>query len=67
MTILEFAKLICRLVETPPEVVFKDLPVDDPKTRQPDISKARRCLDWEPRVDLETGLKTTIDFFKDRV
>ncbi len=67
MTILDFAKLICRLVDTKSEVTFNELPEDDPKTRQPDISKAQRCLQWEPKVDLETGLRTTIDFFQDRV
>jgi dTDP-glucose 4,6-dehydratase len=67
MSILDFAKMICRLVDTQAEVTFKELPVDDPRTRQPDISKARRCLNWEPQVELETGLKTTIDFFKNRV
>ncbi len=67
MTILDFAKLICRLVDTKSEVTFKELPEDDPKTRQPDISKAQRCLRWDPKVDLETGLRTTIDFFQDRV
>lgn len=67
MSILEFAKVITRLMDTKSEITFKDLPVDDPKTRKPDIAKARRCLGWEPRVDLEAGLKTTIEFFKDRV
>lgn len=67
MSILEFAKVICSLVDSNSDITYKELPVDDPKTRRPDISKAKRCLGWEPQVDLETGLKMTIDFFQDRV
>ena len=44
--------------------MYKPLPVDDPKVRQPDISKARRILGWEPKVALDEGLRATIDFFK---
>jgi dTDP-glucose 4,6-dehydratase len=40
------------------------LPVDDPRVRQPDISRARRCLDWQPRVDLDAGLRDTIAYFR---
>jgi dTDP-glucose 4,6-dehydratase len=48
-------------------VVFKPLPVDDPKVRQPDISKARRLLGWEPRFDLDTGLARTLSYFRQRL
>jgi nucleoside-diphosphate-sugar epimerase len=47
------------------KIVFKGLPVDDPKQRRPDITKARALLKWEPRFSLERGLKETIKYFKD--
>ncbi len=64
MTILDFAETIRAAVGSSSEIVFKPLPVDDPKTRQPDISKARALLGWEPRVSLEQGLGRTIDYFR---
>jgi dTDP-glucose 4,6-dehydratase len=64
MTILEFAETILRLVGSTSEIAFHPLPVDDPKTRQPDISLARRLLDWEPRVPLEDGLEKTVAYFR---
>ena len=64
MTILEFAEYIRRLTGTASRIRFEPLPEDDPKQRQPDISKARRILGWEPRVELEDGLRRTIDYFK---
>ena len=48
-------------------MVFKDLPEDDPKVRQPDITRARTLLDWEPKVDLDTGLARTLEFFQAKV
>jgi dTDP-glucose 4,6-dehydratase len=66
MTVLQFAHEIIRLTGSDSEVVFRDLPVNDPKVRQPDISLARAILDWEPAVTLEDGLATTIGFFADR-
>ncbi|NLH49128.1 MAG: SDR family oxidoreductase [Myxococcales bacterium] len=63
MTILQFAECIQKLTGTHCPIEFKDLPVDDPKVRQPDISKAKRILGWEPKVSLEEGLKLTIDYF----
>lgn len=63
MTVLEFAHEIIRLTGSKSKVVFEPLPVDDPKVRQPDISLARRILDWEPRVALDDGLRETIEFF----
>jgi dTDP-glucose 4,6-dehydratase len=67
MTILDFAKRIIALTGSRSAIVFKELPVDDPKIRQPDIGKARRILGWEPRFDLDTGLKLTLDYFRVRL
>jgi dTDP-glucose 4,6-dehydratase len=64
MTVLQFAEEIVRLTGTRSEIVFKPLPEDDPKVRQPDISLARKVLGWEPRVPLEEGLRRTIEFFR---
>ncbi|MBI1852229.1 MAG: SDR family oxidoreductase, partial [Planctomycetes bacterium] len=66
MTILEFAKRILALTGSKSRIVFKPLPVDDPKVRQPDITKARRVLGWEPKVSLDEGLKKTLDYFRPR-
>jgi len=66
LSVLEFAKTIRALAGAKSEIVFKPLPVDDPKVRQPDITKAREKLGWEPRVPLEEGLKKTIDWFRRR-
>jgi dTDP-glucose 4,6-dehydratase len=67
ITILEFVERIRRLVGKPTEVVFRELPQDDPKQRCPDITKAKRVLNWEPKVKLEDGLKVTYDYFRERV
>ena len=64
MTILQFAREIIRLTGSRSEIVFRPLPVDDPKVRQPDISLARRVLGWEPAVPLELGLARTIEYFR---
>jgi dTDP-glucose 4,6-dehydratase len=64
ITILEFAETINRLTGNPAGIVFKPLPLDDPHRRQPDISKARRVLGWEPAVGLEEGLARTIEHFR---
>jgi dTDP-glucose 4,6-dehydratase len=64
MTIREFAERILRLTGSLSPIVSRPLPEDDPRQRQPDISKARRLLDWEPRVSLEDGLQLTIDYFR---
>jgi dTDP-glucose 4,6-dehydratase len=65
LSVLEFARTIRRLTGTSSEIVFKPLPVDDPKVRQPDITRARKKLGWEPRVPLEEGLARTIEYFRE--
>lgn len=63
-TIIELAHLVCKLTNSKSEIVFQNLPEDDPYRRDPDISKAERLLNWKPYVDLEYGLKETIDYFR---
>lgn len=62
-TILEFAKIILRMIGGGSKIVFKELPVDDPKQRRPDITKARELLGWEPEVGLLEGLERTVEYF----
>jgi dTDP-glucose 4,6-dehydratase len=64
ITIGQFAEEIIKLTGTTQKVIYKDLPVDDPKQRQPDITKARTLLGWEPKVGRAEGLKLTYDYFK---
>jgi len=64
ISLLDFAKEIIDLTDTKSKLVFEPLPVDDPKQRRPDITKAREILNWEPKVNRREGLKITIDFFK---
>ena len=66
MTILEFAKLILQLTESRSQIEYRPLPEDDPKTRQPDISRAKSILSWEPKVAVEDGLRQTIDWYQAR-
>jgi dTDP-glucose 4,6-dehydratase len=67
MTLLELAKRVIRLAASRSEIVFRPLPVDDPKVRQPDISRARALLGWEPRVDTDEGLRITLDWFREKL
>ncbi len=67
ITILEFAQRIKSLTKSDVPIVFEPLPQDDPKQRQPDISKAKRLLQWEPKVSLQEGLDRTLDYFRGRV
>src|ERR1700722_8585729 len=67
ITILEFAERVKALVGADVPIVFHPLPQDDPKQRCPDISKARRLLQWEPKINLEVGLKNTYEHFKKQV
>ncbi len=64
MTMIEFAEAIIRATRSRSRIQFKPLPQDDPKQRQPDITRARRWLGWEPKVALATGLKSTIGYFR---
>lgn len=64
MTILEFAQLILRLTGSSSSIVYNPLPEDDPKTRQPDISRAKSILGWEPKVAVEEGLSQTIAWYR---
>jgi dTDP-glucose 4,6-dehydratase len=67
LTIMGFAELIIKLTGSKSQIIFKDLPVDDPRTRRPDITKARATLHWEPKMPLEEGLRRTIEYFRPRV
>lgn len=64
MTVLELATLVQEMVESKSDIVMHPLPVDDPKVRQPDISRARDILGWEPNVPLREGLANTVEYFK---
>lgn len=66
-TILQLAETIQRLIDPTAEIVFKPLPQDDPQRRQPNISRAKSHLGWEPSVPLEEGLAKTIAYFRDRL
>ena len=67
MSIREFAERVVELTGSRSELTYHELPEDDPKVRQPDITKARALLDWEPKVSLEEGLVRTLDWFRPRV
>ena len=64
MTVKELAETILKLTDSSSKIIFKPLPNDDPQQRRPDITKAREKLHWEPKIDLETGLNTTIEWIK---
>ena len=66
-TILDFAKLIIKLTNSKSQIIYKPLPSDDPTQRQPDISLAKKKLDWEPKIDIEEGLMKTINYFKELI
>ena len=67
MTLMELAKRIIRLAGSSSEIVFRPLPEDDPKVRQPDITRARSALGWEPHVDVDEGLRLTLEWFRTRL
>jgi len=67
MTILDFAKQIIQITGSKSKIIFKPLPVDDPKVRRPDISKAKRELNWEPVVDIQQGIRDAIKYFMTKV
>jgi len=64
MTVKELAETILSLTDSKSNIIYQPLPNDDPKQRKPDITKAKEKLNWEPKVDLETGLTHTIDWIK---
>ncbi|MCX7715840.1 MAG: SDR family oxidoreductase [Endomicrobia bacterium] len=64
MKIIDFAKLIKKLIGSKSKIVFKPLPEDDPHQRKPDITKAKKLLGWQPKVSLEEGIKLTIEYFR---
>ncbi len=67
MTIEEIARVIIEMTGATSQIVYRPLPEDDPKVRRPDITRARTLLGWEPKVDLRTGLTSTIDYFRTKV
>jgi dTDP-glucose 4,6-dehydratase len=67
ITIKEFAERVIELTGSKSKMIYLDLPEDDPKVRQPDITKARELLGWEPQIDLASGLARTLSFFQERV
>ncbi|NDG70864.1 MAG: SDR family oxidoreductase [Proteobacteria bacterium] len=67
MTIRQFAEEILRITGAACQIEHKPLPVDDPKVRQPDITRAKTILSWEPKVDFDKGIRETIEFFRGRV
>jgi len=66
-TILECAQQVLKVTGSKSKIIFEPLPQDDPKQRRPDITKARQLLGWEPKIDLETGLRMSLDYFKKAV
>jgi len=66
-TILECAEAVLEVTGSKSELRFEPLPQDDPTRRKPDISKAKRVLDWEPKISLREGLKLSLEFFKSKV
>jgi dTDP-glucose 4,6-dehydratase len=67
MTMLQFAEAVQAAAGTKSKIAFKPLPQDDPKQRQPDITRARKVLKWEPKVTLEDGLARTIEYFRPKL
>jgi dTDP-glucose 4,6-dehydratase len=64
MTIKEMAEAVLKVTGSKSKLIYKDLPVDDPKVRQPNIERAKKLLGWEPKVGLEEGLIKTVEWFK---
>jgi len=67
MTILDFGRKILEITGAGSQIINKPLPEDDPKVRQPDITRARKLLGWEPKVDFESGIRETIVYFRDKL
>jgi dTDP-glucose 4,6-dehydratase len=66
-TILECAQMILKVSGSKSRIRYQELPQDDPKQRRPDITKARQLLGWEPKIDLESGLRLSLEYFKKAV
>ncbi|MAT57107.1 MAG: NAD-dependent dehydratase [Ignavibacteriae bacterium] len=64
ITIKQFAEEVLEITKSSSKIIYKPLPIDDPMVRQPDITKAKKLLDWEPKIDRKEGLKITIEYFK---
>ncbi|MGE5795983.1 MAG: GDP-mannose 4,6-dehydratase, partial [Ignavibacteria bacterium] len=67
ITIKEFAEEVIKITGSKSKIIYKDLPADDPKVRQPDIAKAKKILGWEPKVSRTEGLRMTIDYFREKI
>ena len=67
ISLKDFAEEIIKLTGTNQKIVYKPLPTDDPKQRQPDITKAKKILGWEPKIDRKEGLKRTLEYFKQHI
>lgn len=67
MTIKQFAEEIIRITGSTAQIEYRPLPVDDPKVRQPDIGRAKKVLNWEPKVEFDEGIRKTIEFFRGRL
>ena len=67
MTLISIAKKIVSVTKSSSKIAFKPLPVDDPRIRQPDITKAKEIFNWFPKVSLDQGLKNTLEYFKSKV
>ncbi len=67
MTLLQLAECVIRIAGAKSQIVFRPLPEDDPRVRQPDITRARTILGWEPRIDTEEGLRVTIEWYRQRL
>ncbi len=66
-TIKELAEKVIETTDSDSRIIYKELPVDDPTQRKPDISLAKKELGWEPKIGFEEGLKNTIEYFKSRI
>jgi dTDP-glucose 4,6-dehydratase len=66
-TIVECAEAVLRVTGSPSKVAFRPLPKDDPMQRRPDITRARTLLGWEPKIDLETGLRQSLEYFRSQL
>ena len=64
ISILTLAKMIIELTNSKAKIIYKELPIDDPKRRKPDITYAKDLMDWEPKVSIEKGLQNTIKYFQ---